>query len=156
MQTNNQYRMQTGQQLSVKQQSIVTISAFTAQGNIAQLQQALNQGLDAGLSINEIKEIRAALCLYRIPRSLNALQRFVDVLKERKQQGINEPVGKEPSPLPTDKSIGRDNLDWKTREIVTISALAALGGVESQLCAHFGIGMHNGLTKRACGHFSSL
>lgn len=42
---------------------------------------------------------------------------------------------------------GRDNLDWETREIATISALAALGGVESQLRSHFGVGMHNGLTE---------
>lgn len=41
---------------------------------------------------------------------------------------------------------GRDNLDWKTREIATIAALAALPGADSQLKSHIGIGKHNGVT----------
>lgn len=40
----------------------------------------------------------------------------------------------------------RDNLDWKTRELATIAALAAMTGVESQLNSHIAIGKHNGLT----------
>lgn len=40
----------------------------------------------------------------------------------------------------------RDNLDWKTRELITISALAAMEGVTPQLRSHYGVGMHNGLT----------
>lgn len=40
---------------------------------------------------------------------------------------------------------GRDNLDWKTRELVTIAALAAMEGTEPQLRSHYGVGMHNGL-----------
>lgn len=41
----------------------------------------------------------------------------------------------------------RDNLDWKTRELVTVSALAATVGVEPQLRSHYGVGMYNGLTS---------
>ena len=41
---------------------------------------------------------------------------------------------------------GRDNLDWKTREIITIAALASMERVEPQLRSHYGVGMHNGLT----------
>ena len=41
---------------------------------------------------------------------------------------------------------GRDNLDWKTRELATIAALAAMTGTESQLNSHIRIGKHNGLT----------
>jgi 4-carboxymuconolactone decarboxylase len=51
---------------------------------------------------------------------------------------------------------GRDNLDWKTRELVTIAALAALGGVENQLRSHFRVGMHNGLTERQLEHLVAL
>ena len=40
----------------------------------------------------------------------------------------------------------RDNLDWQTRELVTVSALAALEGVESQLAAHVRMGMNIGVT----------
>lgn len=185
--TNTQQDMKTGEALNAKQQSIVTISAFIAKGDIVQLQKALNAGLDAGLTINEIKEIIVQLYAYAgFPRSLNALQTFMDVLKERKTKDINDEPGKEPSPLSADKSklqfgtemqtklvgravkgeiyafapvidsflkehlfgdiFGRDNLDWRTRELATISALAALGGVENQLRSHFGVGMYNGLT----------
>jgi alkylhydroperoxidase/carboxymuconolactone decarboxylase family protein YurZ/quercetin dioxygenase-like cupin family protein len=42
---------------------------------------------------------------------------------------------------------GRDILDYKTREIATIAALASLGGAENQLRSHFNVGMHNGLTE---------
>jgi alkylhydroperoxidase/carboxymuconolactone decarboxylase family protein YurZ len=34
--------------LNAKQQSIITIAAFTASGNMEKLKTALNEGLDAG------------------------------------------------------------------------------------------------------------
>ena len=40
----------------------------------------------------------------------------------------------------------RDNLDWQSRELATVGALAALPGVESQLQAHIGFSMNVGLT----------
>ena len=40
----------------------------------------------------------------------------------------------------------RDNLDWQSREVATVAALAAMSGVESQLQAHIRIGMNVGLT----------
>ena len=43
--------------LNRKQQKIVTIAANTAVGNLEQLRQELNAGLDAGLTVNEIKEV---------------------------------------------------------------------------------------------------
>ncbi len=43
--------------LNPKQQSIVAISSFTASGDPEKLKSALNEGLDAGLTVNEIKEI---------------------------------------------------------------------------------------------------
>lgn len=40
----------------------------------------------------------------------------------------------------------RDNLDWRTREIVTIAALAARPETEPQLKAHIAIGKGNGIS----------
>lgn len=40
----------------------------------------------------------------------------------------------------------RDNLDWPSRELATVGALAAMTGVESQLQAHVRISMNVGLT----------
>ena len=53
-------------------------------------------------------------------------------------------------------TFGRDNLDWKTRELATISALASLGGAENQLRSHFGVGMYNGLTEQQLRHLVSI
>ena len=41
--------------LNEHQQSMAAIAALTADGNMPQLKTALNTGLDAGLTINEIK-----------------------------------------------------------------------------------------------------
>lgn len=41
---------------------------------------------------------------------------------------------------------GRDNLDWQSREIATVCALANIPGVESQLRSHFTISMNIGIT----------
>ena len=42
---------------------------------------------------------------------------------------------------------GRDNLDFQSREIATISALASMKGVNPQLQGHFNIGLNVGLTE---------
>ena len=41
----------------------------------------------------------------------------------------------------------RDNLDWQTRELSTISALATIKGAEGQLRFHMGGAMNMGLTE---------
>lgn len=40
----------------------------------------------------------------------------------------------------------RDNLDWESRELATVGALAATPGVESQLRSHMRASMNVGLT----------
>jgi 4-carboxymuconolactone decarboxylase len=40
----------------------------------------------------------------------------------------------------------RDNLDWQSREIATVSMLASMRGVESQLLSHIRIAMNTGLS----------
>lgn len=100
--------------LNQKQQSIIPIAAFTADGNIDRLKPALNQGLDAGLTVNEIKEVLVHLYAYTgFPRSLNALSAFMGVLDERKAKGIEDVVGKEASPVPPD--LDRDEYGAKVR-----------------------------------------
>lgn len=174
--------------LNAKQESIVTIAAFTAKGDLRKLKTALYEGLDAGLTINEIKEILVQLYAYAgFPRSLNAINTFIGVLEERDQKGLKDKPGKEPSPMPANKSsvelgtevqtrligapatgkyitfapaidqflkghlfgdiFGRDNLDFQSREIATISALASIEGVNPQLQSHFSIGFNAGLTE---------
>ena len=69
--------------LNAKQQNIVTIAVFTANGDLQKLKAALNEGLDAGLTVNEIKEVLVQLYAYSgFPRSLNAINTFISVLEE--------------------------------------------------------------------------
>ena len=91
--------------LNAKQQSITTIAAFTAKGDLGRLKTALHEGLDTGLTVNEIKEILVQMYDYcGFPRSLNGITTFMSVLEERKVKGIKDEPGREASPLPADKS----------------------------------------------------
>jgi alkylhydroperoxidase/carboxymuconolactone decarboxylase family protein YurZ len=97
--------MDKNQTLSAVQKSIIPIAAFTANGDMEKLKTALNDGLDAGLTVNEIKEVLVQMYAYcGFPRSLNSINTFMDVLEERKQNGIKDKLGKEPNPIPANKS----------------------------------------------------
>jgi 4-carboxymuconolactone decarboxylase len=86
--------------LHIQQQSIVNISALTASGDLENLKIQLNTGLDAGLTINEIKEILVQLYAYcGFPRSLNGISTFMQVLEDRKIKGITDAIGKDAAPL---------------------------------------------------------
>ncbi|WP_267403108.1 MULTISPECIES: carboxymuconolactone decarboxylase family protein [unclassified Chryseobacterium] len=175
--------------LMVSQESLVKISSLTATGNINQLKIELNEGLNNGLTVNEIKEALVQLYAYcGFPRSLNAINTFKAVLDERKSNGIADVEGKEISVennLPDKYEQGRkvleiltktpqtkpakgfgefapridaflkehlfadifasDVLTYQQRELITISALASIEGLESQLKAHIGIGKNTGI-----------
>ena len=176
------------QALSAQQQAIVPIAAATAKGDLEALKRAIVSGLDAGLTINAIKEVEIHLYAYAgFPRALNGLATLMGVVEARKAEGIEDPVGPEVRGLPEDKDpiavgkavqtdlsgkpvtgplfdfapaindflqshlfgdlFARDALDYKSREIATVSALASLDGVQSQLQAHIGIAANAGLTE---------
>lgn len=87
--------------LDKKQEKIVTIAAFTARGDLDKLKLELVAGLEAGLTVSEIKEVLVHLYAYSgFPRSLRGLQTFMSVLDERKAAGINDNPGREASPVP--------------------------------------------------------
>jgi alkylhydroperoxidase/carboxymuconolactone decarboxylase family protein YurZ len=91
--------------LSAKERSIIIISSLTTKGDLKKLKTELSNGLDSGLTINEIKEVLVHLYAYcGFPRSIRGLQTFMDVLKERSSKGINDTTGKEASPIPQDDS----------------------------------------------------
>ncbi len=170
-------------ELDVKQQLMFVIAALTTKGDLEKLSVHFNEGLDAGLTINEIKEILIQLSAYDgLPRSINAINTFRLVVLARQSAGIQDEVGSEPHPLPNDKSKfeigtenqyklmgihpenpaltfvpfldtllkehlfadiwGRDNLDYRSRELVTIAALACMSGMNPQLKLHLNIGLN--------------
>ena len=85
------------QTLTSRQQAIVPIAAFAAAGDITKLSTALSQGLDAGLTVNDAKEVLVQLYAYAgFPRSLNALGELMQVLEARKLRGIQDVQGRAP------------------------------------------------------------
>jgi quercetin dioxygenase-like cupin family protein len=93
--------MNTTHALSAKQRSIIPIAAFTATGDQERLRTALNEGLEAGLTVNEIKEILVQMYAYAgFPRSLSGIQTLMAVMDERQARGIKDQVGRDASPLP--------------------------------------------------------
>ena len=192
--------MNVNQTLSTKQQSIIPIAAFTANGDLDKLRMALEEGLAAGLTVNEIKEILVHLYAYAgSPRSLNGINTFMSVMDERRAQGIKDKVGPEASPLPADMDkdeygakvrarlagwetipppggyqlfapiidtflkehlfadiFCRDVLDFQSRELATISALASMTGTAGQLQFHLGAAMNTGLTEEQMKDFISV
>ena len=95
-----QQAMKTNQALDKKQQSIISIAAVTATGNLPKLKIELNNGLDAGLTVNQIKEVIVHIYAYAgFPRSIRGLQIFMTVLDERKIKGIHDNIGNETSPI---------------------------------------------------------
>ena len=86
--------------LSEKQKRIVTISALTAKGDLINLKTELNHGLDAGLTVNQIKECLVHTYAYcGFPRSIRGLQTFMEVIEERRSNGIIDELGAEASPI---------------------------------------------------------
>ncbi|WP_352423021.1 carboxymuconolactone decarboxylase family protein [Proteiniphilum sp.] len=89
--------------LDEKQRKIITISALTAKGDLQKLKTELNAGLDAGLTVNQIKEALVHLYAYcGFPRSIRGLQTFMEVLDERKANGITDELGADASPINDD------------------------------------------------------
>lgn len=183
-----QNNIPANQVFNTRQQSIIAISAFTARGDQAQLKEALHEGLDAGLTVNELREVIVQLYAYAgFPRSLNAIGTLQKLITERMQKGIRDLPGSASSKLVYNGTrfeqgkeiltkltgstvtgaaqqfvplidtllkehlfadiFSRELLDWKTREMVTLSALASMSGTESQLGAHFQVGLRTGLTE---------
>lgn len=103
--------------LNARQQSIVKIAALTASGDLVQLKVALNTGLDAGMSINEISDELTQMYAYSgFPRSLNGINTFATVLNERKAQGVVDTQGRIASPV-------NDTRDKYTRGKATLEVL---------------------------------
>lgn len=105
--------------LSAREESIVPIAAFTANGDEASLKKALESGLKNGLTVNEIRSVLEQMYAYTgFPRSLTGLGVFVNLLQEHRTSGIEDVKGREAKPLPAGTSI---------RELGTKTQTALIG-----------------------------
>ncbi|MBR3223253.1 MAG: carboxymuconolactone decarboxylase family protein [Kiritimatiellae bacterium] len=171
-------------ELTAKENAIVDIGAAAARGEQDKLGAAFKAGFDAGLTLNEAKELVGQLYAYcGFPRALNAagtLMKVAGDVKPTEGPAANMPrgsLGEQALPVWTANQtklcggpvkgalfdfhpqldeylkthlfgdiFARDILDWRTREIVTIAALAARPETEPQMKAHIAIGKNNGVT----------
>ena len=188
--------MANAAELTAKENAGVDIGAAVARGEQDKLGAAFKSGFDAGLTLNEAKELVGQLYAYcGFPRALNAAATLMKIegygLTRRRgeaESAENENGGKirnGGSFVLGDKALeigtanqtklcggpvkgalfdfhpqldaylkahlfgdifARDILDWRTREIVTIAALAARPETEPQMKAHIAIGKVNGVT----------
>jgi len=186
--------------LGLREQSIISIAALTSKGDLSNLKIELNAGLEAGLTINQIKEVIVHLYAYcGFPRSIRGLQTFMEVLDERRAKGINDKTGVDVSPIPQEQSkyergkkvlgeltkapqdrtlsgysafapvidtflkehlfadiFERDVLTYAERELVTISVLSTIGGVEPMLRSHLSICLNVGITPAQLNEFVGI
>ena len=161
------------------------IACDEAKGDLVALESAIHNGLEAELTVSQIKEALSQLYAYTgFPRSLNALGVLQRVIGDRQAKGVKVIMGEDASPLgdeydalkegtrvqtqltgkpfnyefapATDYYLkahlfgdifARDNLTYADRELVTVSALSGLEGVEPQLKAHIAGARNMGMSE---------
>ncbi len=176
--------MANAAELSAREKAVVDIGAWTARGEQDKLVVAFKAGFDAGLTLNEAKELVGQLYAYcGFPRALNAaatLMKVADEVKPAEGRAADLPrgsLGGKALEIGTANQtqlcggpvkgalfdfhpqldeylkthlfgdiFARSNVDWRTREIVTIAALAARPETAPQMKAHIAIGKVNGVT----------
>jgi len=78
------------------------IACNEAKADYVALAEAINNGLDAGLTVSQVKEALSQLYAYTgFPRSLNALGTLQKVLEQRKTEGKAIEEGVAASPMPS-------------------------------------------------------
>ncbi len=161
------------------------IACDEAKGDLVALESAIHNGLEAELTVSQIKEALSQLYAYTgFPRSLNALGVLQRVIGDRQAKGVKVIMGEDASPLSEEYDalkegtrvqtqlvgkafeyefaeatdyylkahlfgdiFARDNLTYADRELVTVSALSGLEGVEPQLKAHIAGARNMGVTE---------
>ena len=131
--------------LSAKQQNIVRIAATTALGELMKVLDARRQrgvqdwlGRDPATPIPSGKELLAIGTANQTTLAgapvRGPLFEFAPQADEYLKTHLFGDI------------FARDNLDWQSRELATVGALAAMSGVESQLQSHVRFSLNVGLT----------
>lgn len=114
--------------LTAREQAIVAVASYTGNGDLEHLKTALAQALDTGMTVNEVNEVLIHAYAYcGFPRSLRAIQTFMQVVDERKAKGFSDTVGREASAITDNRSRYERGCDVLA-EISGISADAPKAG----------------------------
>lgn len=100
--------------LTEREQGIVQIAAFAANGNLEKLKTAVDESLDAGLTVNEAGEVFLQLYAYAgFPRSLNAQNVLNAVVQERESKKKKTIFGVPPEKVPSENryAVGREQIN---------------------------------------------
>jgi 4-carboxymuconolactone decarboxylase len=93
---SKQIKAQQNMALNARQQSLSAVAGLEAKGDLNNLGKAINEGLENGLTVAEIKEALSQLYAYTgFPRSLNALGTLQKVVSDRKEAGKPVNMGQE-------------------------------------------------------------
>ncbi|WP_354361196.1 carboxymuconolactone decarboxylase family protein [Pedobacter sp. UYP30] len=106
--------------LDVKSKEIAVVASLTAMGNSQpQLKVHINGALNTGSSINEVKEVILQMSVYSgFPSCINGMNALKEVLKERKEYGINDNIGKNAT-----ENIETDRLKLGEKELTKLDSL---------------------------------
>jgi quercetin dioxygenase-like cupin family protein len=205
--SDEEYDAVNPSEMPEKFQKIALVAAFTAGGDMDRLKQALAEALEAGLTVNEIKEVLIHVYAYAgFPRALNGINAFMAVMDEREKQGIQDVRGPEARPVAMNKGkyqyghdvlaslrnpgadpaaastaapkpryetfaptievflkehlfadiFARDVLDYRSREIATVGAIANLPGANAQFRSHINLAMTQGFTEAQMRHLFTV
>jgi len=109
--------------LELKSKELAVVAALTAMGTAQpQLKVHLNGALNTGSTINEIKEVILQMSAYSgFPSTINGMNAFKEVLKERQEHGIIDRVGS----FPTTDTMTVDRLTKGERELSKLDSSQA-------------------------------
>lgn len=107
--------------LNLKSKEVAVVAALTALGNAQpQLKVHINGAFNVGCSINELEEIIIQMSAYSgFPTTINAMNSLKDVLRERKDEGIEDCIGKEV----TNETAPEDRYEIGVRELSQIDSM---------------------------------
>ena len=96
--------------------AMAAIACNEAKADYTALAKAINEGMDAGLTVSQTKEALSQLYAYTgFPRSLNALGTLQKVIDQRKANGQSIEEGSDASPLPSDYDALKQGTEVQTK-----------------------------------------
>ncbi|WP_420461152.1 cupin domain-containing carboxymuconolactone decarboxylase family protein [Neolewinella sp.] len=110
--------------LASRYRHIARVAALTALGHLERLQPALADALDAGLTVNELKEVLVHLYAYAgFPRSIQGLRVLMTVLEGRSAKGSTDELDGDAGAVTSPPALSKGEGARYDRGLKTLEAL---------------------------------